>query len=119
MLRASPSPGFRFAGWDGLAGLQTNSVRLQLNGDYAITARFEPDLTTLPRFTSIRRLPDTRLQLSMAALPGTTNALEPSTDLHAWTTEQPLLTSGADGKFEFVGTSPAGGPARFYRLRLR
>ncbi len=116
-LGAVSRPGFRFAGWEGLAGLKTNSVRLLLNGDYAITARFEPDPSTLPRFTSIQRFSDARLQLSMTGVPGSTYALETATSLDAWTATQPLLTSRADGKFEFVETTPPTGPPRFYRLR--
>lgn len=118
-LSAASRPGFKFAGWEGLAGLKTNFVRLLLNGDCAITARFEPDLTTLPAFVSIRRLSDARLQLSMTGVPGSTNALETSSDLVTWTTTQPLLTSGADGKFESVETPPPDALRRFYRLRVR
>lgn len=118
-LSAASRPGFKFAGWDGLAGLKTNSVRLLLIGDYAITARFEPDPTTLPAFTSIRRLADGRLSFRLTGSPGSTYALETAAELGAWITLPAILTGGPDGKFEYTETSPTSGLRQFYRVRLR
>src|SRR5947208_15091045 len=42
-LAALAKPGYRFAGWQGILGVNTNAITLLLNGDLALTALFEPD----------------------------------------------------------------------------
>lgn len=80
-LVAEPSPGYRFAGWDGLFGVTTNRVLLRLSGDTQITARFAPADPSV----HLRATPSPEgLRLEITG-PAHTNAeLEQSADLNLW-----------------------------------
>ncbi|PYK57482.1 MAG: hypothetical protein DME21_17160 [Verrucomicrobia bacterium] len=47
-LAALAKPGYRFAGWQGILGVNTNTMTLLLNGDLALTALFETDPDAAP-----------------------------------------------------------------------
>lgn len=116
-LAALPKPGWRFAGWDGLFGVRTNALELVLNGDYGISARFEPDPEARPRLVAVTPTQDGRLTLHATARPGMTFALEASDNLDSWAILVPTLAPSPDGSIETsILLSPAD-PRRFYRLR--
>jgi len=92
-LIARPQAGYVLAGWNGLPGVTTNDVRLLLQGDHSIVARFEPVQPAPPRLTA--RLSDEgELVLSVTAEPDSSWVVETSSDLKRWLSGQILVTDG-------------------------
>ena len=130
-LSALPKPGYRFSGWQGILGVNTNTMTILLNGDWALTALFEvdPDATPIPAPFDLAK-GDYALTVWSAAEPaGTypsnmvflqTTALDSglATELEAlWTlpydrTNRSRINGLGDAGFSFLNTSdpqPDGG----------
>jgi Divergent InlB B-repeat domain len=114
-LEAKPSPGFQFQAWEGLSGPQTNLLTLSLNGDFSLTARFAPILSSRPRFI-VERNGLAALELKASGVPGGSYLLETSPDLATWTPRQ-ALTLDTTGIAQFSEGLVPTAPQRFYRLR--
>jgi len=117
-LTALARPGYQLAGWDGLFGLTTNRVTLLLQGDLALTARFEPRPEAAPQFQAISPQPGGGLRLRLRGFSGARYWIETATDLQQW---QPVvaLTADAAGDFGYwVGASEPVAASRFFRARL-
>ncbi len=115
-VTAVANPGYHFGGWQGILGVTTNTVALLLNGDLGLTALFAPDPTTAPQFTSVGRLPEGAIRLSIEGRAGQSYQLQSSADLGYWSNLQ-LLETGTDGKAAADLNGPADSTRGFYRLR--
>ena len=113
-LVAEPATGYRFAGWDGLSGVETNDVRLQLQGNWSLTARFEP-LTVTPATLALHGGPPQPLELRVSGAPGTRWAVETSPDLVTWLPLQELTLGAAGGGLATINATSA---RAFFRARL-
>lgn len=114
-LAAMPEPGYRFAGWDGLPGVQTNTVSLLLNGDLALKARFEPEETPRPVLRLSRAVDAAGARLEVSGAPGSTWRLEVSDDLAAWNQLARLVLDDHGAATFEIGIAAAGSQ-RAYRL---
>lgn len=112
-LIARPKSGFQFAGWDGLVGVTTNDVRLLLQGDWSVTARFEPAPIARAKLT-IRFGLDGAFEIIVAGSPGGRWRVEDSADLERWLPVQELtLDAGGHAVLQMT----AGLAPRFFRAR--
>jgi hypothetical protein len=115
-LAALAAPGHRFVRWEGLYGVNTNSVQLFLNGDLALTAVFEPEEVPPPKFTEITRLAGGVLRLRVAGQPQQVYLLQGSTNLRDWLTLQ-SVTNEVSGEAQVLLDNGLDAGRRFYRLR--
>jgi hypothetical protein len=110
-LTAHAKPGFHFASWTGLLGIETNRVTLLLNGDLTLTANFEQDAA--PTISLVERAGNAIYGVAQASA-GVSYRVEYSHDLKDWTTIN-VVTSGSDGTVQFQQTISI--DRAFYRLR--
>lgn len=116
-LSALARPGFRFRGWDGLAGASTPTVTLLLSADTTIGAEFEPDPAVSLRFENTRRGANGWLVTGLRGAPGSQVVVERSEDLVRWDVLVHLtLDLAGAGEASTVGTSSA--KATYLRARL-
>ncbi|HUS37487.1 MAG TPA: CotH kinase family protein [Verrucomicrobiae bacterium] len=109
---AIPAPGYKFAGWNGLLGVDTNSVTLQIRGPTTLTALFEPETIALNA-----TIANAALQISASGLTNQICTLESSTDLQNWQVTG-TVTFAADGKaLQEIAFDPGMSPL-FFRLRV-
>jgi hypothetical protein len=111
-LTARANPGYHFAGWSGLLGIETNKVTLALNGPLTLTANFQADAA--PRITRVVRA-GSELQGVAEGSASATYRVEYSQNLKDWTTIN-TVTGGPDGVVEFAHTMSVANA--FYRLRF-
>lgn len=116
-LTAVAEPGFRFAAWDGLPGLTTNSVKLALSGDTAIGARFEPEPAVPLRLGLPSLEPDGSLNFGITGVAGGYCHVEISADLRSWVTQKGIVLD-AEGRGSFVWSGIPGTRKGFVRLRM-
>lgn len=114
-LTALPSPGFRFAAWEGLGGLTNEAVTLMLAADATLNARFEPDPKAMLRFTNPRRDPDGSFVAGIHGPADLEVRVESSPDATTWEPHT-ILRLDASGAAE-LRSGPVTGPPRFYRAR--
>jgi hypothetical protein len=115
-LSAWARPGYRFERWEGLPGVTTNALRLALNGDVALVARFVPNPEDQPRFVSMRVDRADRVVLRASGTPQTSWSVEQSTDLLQWTALR-TVDLDSNGLAEFVQPLSPGAVRQFFRLR--
>lgn len=116
-LTAEPAPGFRFAGWDGLPGLASSTVRLVLQGNTTLGARFVPDPGIPLRLAVPQSDPNGALRFDIIGPPGIACDIEISTDLSRWVRQVSLLLDAAGhGSFTWSGTVAT--RKGFVRLRV-
>jgi hypothetical protein len=108
---ALPNPGFRFVGWDGIFGANSNKLTLFLNGDLSLVAKFEPAMDVT---LSAQPLNGTTLKLTIKAAPSQIAMLEKSNNLTQWNAVE-TVTANAAG--EAVVQRPFVGTGEFYRVR--
>lgn len=113
-VSAQPRPGYRFVGWTGLPGTTTNRLRFMLQGDWAITARFEHEQTTPPKL-SARIDATSGLLISIVADPGSSWMFQASTNLHDWSSPATVLI-GPSGQ-TFVTNRLGSNNTQFLRAR--
>jgi hypothetical protein len=113
-LTANPKPGFKFTGWQGLPGTETNSVTLLLNGDLAVSATFTPDTSSAPRFLNFHKTPS-GIEFLAAGIAAASYSFETSNDLKSWTKVQDA-TSDETGEMKFEEETKD--QNAFYRLVL-
>jgi uncharacterized repeat protein (TIGR02543 family) len=111
-LTARAKPGFHFAGWNGLLGVETNKVVLSLNGNLTLTANFEAD--NAPMITRVSRAGN-EIQGTAQVSAGASYRVEYSQNLKDWTTIN-VVVGGLDGVVEFGQTMSVDNA--FYRLRF-
>lgn len=112
-ISATPSPGYRFAGWAELPGVTTATLTLRLRGDSTLTPIFE--VATPPRWTRVQRNPDGTLRTEFEAESSAEFRLESSSDLVTWTVEPGgVLRTDAGGAG--TATVPMRTTFRFLRL---
>lgn len=114
-IEALPAPGYRLSRWEGLPGITTDRVQLELHGDLALTAVFAIDPAQRPSLT-IERTNARTLTLHLAGPPGSTCLIERSSDLRAWF-EAATLRLDPHGAGDLEIPVPSGLDA-FYRARL-
>ena len=112
-LIARPEPGYAFVGWNGLLGVTTNDVQLQLQGDWTIAARFEPATPVRARLEA-RLDPAGSLYLSLTAGPETPWTVETSSDLQTWSRGQLLVTDAEGHAHTTIEMEPAN--RRWFRV---
>jgi hypothetical protein len=109
---ALPATGYKFAGWNGLVGVTTNSVTLQLPGPLILTAMFEPQPVTLAA-----TIENSALQLSAHGLTNQLCSLLRSLDLNAWQ-EIGVVTFDENGNAaQELAVDPMA-PPTFFQLRI-
>jgi hypothetical protein len=113
-LVALPLPGYTFSGWTGLLGVATNDVQLMLQGDWSLSARFEPVVPTPARLQAQWNPPATLL-LSISAAPDTRWTLEVSSDLRAWSSVETVTIDATGGTTTAV--TVGSGAGQFFRTR--
>jgi hypothetical protein len=116
-LTAVSRPGYRFAGWRGLLGVEAPTVTLRLNGDLAVQADFVVADELRPSLRIMSSGLPGMLALEFTGPPGATARLDGSRDLDHWE-EITRLPLDDLGKAAWPLRPAEGGPARFYRLEL-
>ncbi|MCP5525289.1 MAG: CotH kinase family protein [Verrucomicrobiales bacterium] len=116
-IEGRPATGYRWDRWDGLPGITTNRVQLELNGDLALTAVFRID-PALRLSLSIERASGVTLMLRVVGPPDSTCRVQHSADLRAWI-DGPELTFDSRGAARLEVPLPSGPETAFYRARVR
>jgi hypothetical protein len=116
-LTAEPASGYRFAGWEGLPGLADHSIRLALQDDTTIGARFVPNQETPLRLEASQPGPTGTLRFTISGAPGIACDIEISTDLRNWVKQVSILLD-AEGHGTFSWSGTAATRAGFVRLRI-
>jgi hypothetical protein len=106
------APGYKFAGWNGLLGIASNSVSLQLRGPLTLTAMFEAQTISLA--ASVK---NSALQISARGLTNQVCSLQRSTDLATWQ-EIGTVTFDANGSASQEVTVDPAAPPTFFQLRI-
>jgi hypothetical protein len=109
---ALAAPGYKFAGWNGLLGIASNSVSLQLRGPLTLTAMFEAQTISLA--ASVK---NSALQISARGLTNQVCSLQRSTDLATWQ-EIGTVTFDANGSASQEVTVDPAAPPTFFQLRI-
>ena len=118
-LTATPAFGFSFFSWSGVDNQSNNTAQATMSGFRNVTATFQPVGPIIIDAGSLARLPDGRVQFSVTAGPGATQAtVWGTTPLSPpnWTALGTLPLT--NGRGIFIGDPAPSALTRFYRVTV-